>query len=158
MAVVERRMSLVTLGVADLKRAIGFYRDVVGWEPTTLADDVVFFDLGGMILGLWPHRELAADEGMAGAEPGAYHGFSIAYNARSHEEVDAIFRRLEEGGARIARPPVETDWGGYSRYFADPDNHFWEIAWNPFWSVGADGRISLTANQDASGRDEGSAG
>ena len=147
----ERRISLVTLGVADLERAVGFYRDVVGWEPTSLQDDVAFFDLGGMILGLWPHRELAADEGMAGTDPGPYHGFSLAYNARSHDEVDEIFDRLAEQGARIPKEPVDTDWGGYSGYFADPDDHFWEVAWNPFWAVRADGRVSLT-------RDEGSAG
>lgn len=140
----EPRLSLVTLGVTDLERAIGFYRDVVGWEPASLQDDVAFFDLGGVILGLWPHRELAADERMAGQVPGEYHGFSLAYNARSHEEVDEIFARLAERGARISKPPVDTDWGGYSGYFADPDDHVWEVAWNPFWSVGVDGRISLT--------------
>jgi catechol 2,3-dioxygenase-like lactoylglutathione lyase family enzyme len=147
----ERRMSLVTLGVADLERAIGFYRDVVGWEPTSLGDDVAFFDLGGTILGLWPHRELAADEGMTDADPGPYHGFSLAYNARSHDEVDAIFDRLAERGARIAKAPVETDWGGYSGYFADPDDHFWEVAWNPFWAVGPDGRVSLTPGEGSAG-------
>ena len=147
----EPRMSLVTLGVSDLERAIGFYRDVVGWEPSSLGEDVAFFDLGGMILGLWPHRELAADEGMPDAELSPYHGFSIAYNARSRDEVDAIFARLTAGGARIAKPPVETDWGGYSGYFADPDDHVWEVAWNPFWSVGADGRISLQPGEASAG-------
>jgi catechol 2,3-dioxygenase-like lactoylglutathione lyase family enzyme len=142
--VVEPRLSLVTLGVTDLEHAIAFYRDVVGWRPASLQDDVAFFDLGGVILGLWPHSQLAADEGMPGKDPGAYHGFSLAYNARSHEEVDAIFARLAELGARIAKPPLDTDWGGYSGYFADPDDHYWEVAWNPFWSVGVDGRISLT--------------
>lgn len=144
-------MSLVTLGVADLERAVAFYRDVVGWEPSSLQEDVAFFDLGGMILGLWPHRQLAADEGLAGQDVGSYHGFSLAYNARSHEEVDAIFARLAERGARIAKVPLETDWGGYSGYFADPDDHFWEVAWNPFWSVRADGRISLTAGDGSAG-------
>jgi catechol 2,3-dioxygenase-like lactoylglutathione lyase family enzyme len=144
-------MSLVTLGVADLGLAIAFYRDVVGWEPVSVQGDVAFFDLGGTILGLWPHRELAADEGMAGETPGAYHGFSLAYNARSHAEVDTIFAGLAERGARIPKPPVETDWGGYSGYFADPDDHHWEVAWNPFWAVGPDGRISLTPDDASAG-------
>jgi catechol 2,3-dioxygenase-like lactoylglutathione lyase family enzyme len=143
---VERRLNLVTLGVADLPKAIDFYRDVVGWAPTSAGDDVAFFDLGGMILGLWPHHDLAADEGMPGAEPGAYHGFSLAYNTRSREEVDAIFARLGARGARIAKPPVDMDWGGYSGYFTDPDGHFWEVAWNPFWVIDEDGRITLTAD------------
>ena len=139
----ERRLSLVTLGVTDLPRSIAFYRDVVGWAPTVEQGDVAFFDLGGLILGLWPHTELAADEGMAGRSPGPYHGFSLAYNCRSHDEVDAIFERLGARGTRILKSPVETDWGGYSGYFADLDDHVWEVAWNPFWTVHEDGRIEL---------------
>ena len=94
----DRRLSLVTLGVTDLPRAIAFYRDVVGWPPTIEQGDVAFFDLGGLILGLWPPAELAADEGLAGELPGTYHGFSLAYNCRSHDEVDAIFARLASAG------------------------------------------------------------
>jgi uncharacterized protein len=139
----EPRITLITLGVADLPRAVAFYRDVVGWTPASIVDETAFFDLGGLILALWPHRELAAEEGMPGAEVGPYHGFAVAHNARSRDEVDAIFAGLRERGAMIVRPPAETDWGGYSGYFADPDGHQWEVAWNPFWPIRADGRIDL---------------
>ena len=142
----EPRLSLVTLGVTDLPRSIAFYRDVVGWQPTSDGDGVAFFDLGGVVLGLWPHVELAADEGMPGQSAGPYHGFSLAYNCRSRDEVDEIFGRLSAAGVHIPKPPVETDWGGYSGYFADPDEHRWEVAWNPFWTVKPDGRIDLSGS------------
>jgi uncharacterized protein len=139
----EPRITLVTLGVDDLDRAIAFYRDVVGWTPASVQGNTAFFDLGGLILALWPHRELAADKGLPGESVGRYHGFALAYNARSRDEVDALFAQLAERGATIAKPPVETDWGGYSGYFADPDGHQWEVAWNPFWPIREDGRIAF---------------
>lgn len=139
----DPRLTLVTLGVEDLSRSIAFYRDVVGWAPTTVSDDVAFFDLDGLILALWPHRELAADTGLSANGLGPYHGFALAHNARSRDDVDRIFAALRERGAVIAKPPVETDWGGYSGYFTDPDGHHWEVAWNPFWPMRDDGRIDL---------------
>jgi uncharacterized glyoxalase superfamily protein PhnB len=127
----------------DLDRAVAFYRDVVGWTPASVVESTAFFDLDGLILALWPHRDLAAEEGMPGATVGPYRGFAVAYNARSREEVDEVLRGLAERGARIVRPAYETDWGGYSGYFADPDGHHWEVAWNPFWPLGADGRVDF---------------
>jgi len=143
----EPRVTLVTLGVDDLERSIAFYRDVVGWAPASTTDGVAFFDLGGLILALWPHRLLAADSGLSGDGLGAYHGFALAHNARSREEVDAIFARLQERGAPIAKPPIETAWGGYSGYFTDPDGHHWEVAHNPFWPIREDGRIDFPSDQ-----------
>jgi uncharacterized glyoxalase superfamily protein PhnB len=138
----EPRVTLITLGVADLTRAVDFYRDVVGWAAASVVDDdVAFFDLDGFILALWRDRSLAADIGAEASDRGAFEAVSLAYNARSHEEVDAVFTSLAERGARIVKPPVETDWGGYSGYFADPDGHHWEVAWNPFWPIREDGRI-----------------
>lgn len=139
----EPRLTLVTLGVEDLDRAVAFYRDIVGWVPASTSDGVAFFDLDGFILALWPHRDLAADSGLSAEGLGAYHGFALAHNARSREEVDAIFARLHERGAAVAKPPVETDWGGYSGYFTDPDGHHWEVAHNPFWPFREDGRIAF---------------
>jgi catechol 2,3-dioxygenase-like lactoylglutathione lyase family enzyme len=141
----ERRLNLVTLGVADLARAVAFYRDIVGWAPSSILDTVAFFDLGGLVLGLWPHHELAADIALPDSELERYHGFSLAYNARTREEVDAIFERLKAGGASITKPPVETDWGGYSGYFLDADGHAWEVAHNPYWPIRDDGRIDFPA-------------
>lgn len=144
----EPRVTLITLGVADLARAVDFYRDVVGWDPASVVDDdVAFFDLDGFILALWRDRSLAADIGARSTDRGTFEAVSLAYNARSHEEVDAVFASLAERGARIVKPPVETDWGGYSGYFADPDGHHWEVAWNPFWPVREDGRIAYPKEQ-----------
>ena len=140
----EPRITLITLGVEDLPRAITFYRDVVGWSPASVAeDDVAFFDLDGFILALWRRASLAADIGADQSGRGSFEAVALAYNARSHDEVDAIFATLKERGASIVKPPLETDWGGYSGYFADPDGHHWEVAWNPFWPVRADGRIDF---------------
>jgi catechol 2,3-dioxygenase-like lactoylglutathione lyase family enzyme len=142
-AAMEPRITLITLGVEDLARATAFYRDVVGWTPASDQDGVAFFDLDGFILALWPRRDLAADIGTRDEDPGSTPRVALAHNARSREDVDAIFERLAERGASIVKPPVETDWGGYSGYFADPDGHHWEVAWNPFWPIREDGRIAF---------------
>jgi uncharacterized protein len=139
----EPRVTLITLGVEDLPRAVAFYRDVVGWPPASDLDEVAFFDLDGFILALWHSRDLAADIGAPSAERGAFDGIALAYNARSRDEVDEIFSTLAERGARIVKPPKATDWGGYSGYFADPDGHHWEVAWNPGWPLREDGRIAF---------------
>jgi predicted lactoylglutathione lyase len=141
---VEPRVTLITLGVDDLDRAVAFYREVVGWAPASVVDgDVAFFDLRGLVLALWGRAALAADIGTTVAAAGGPEAVALAYNARSREEVDAIFATLRERGASIAKPPIETEWGGYSGYFADPDGHHWEVAWNPFWPIRDDGRIDF---------------
>jgi catechol 2,3-dioxygenase-like lactoylglutathione lyase family enzyme len=142
----EPRISLVTLGVRDLAASVAFYRDLIGWIPTTATDEVAFFDLGGLVFGLWPHAELAADLGLVADGLGPYHGFTIAHNVRSRDEVDAVFESLRAAGATITKAPVETDWGGYSGYFVDLDGHAWEVAHNPFWTIRDDGRISLVGD------------
>ena len=98
----------------------------------------------GHVFSLYPHESLAEDMRSKAGPRGEYEGFALAYNARSRSEVDAIFARLGAKGATIVKPPAEAFWGGYSGYFADPDGHRWEVAHNPFWTIGADGRVSLT--------------
>ena len=140
----EQRMSLITLGVADLQRAVTFYENVIGWKATASPPGVVFFDLNGVVFALWPH------EG-AGERPGlhrplivpAYRGYALAHNVRSEAELDAIFARLKSNDAIIVKEPQKTFWGGYSGYFSYLDGHIWEIAHNPFWTIEKDGRVSM---------------
>jgi hypothetical protein len=141
---VEQRISLITLGVADLQRAEVFYEQVVGWKAESSPPGVVFFDLNGVVFALWPHDELAKDMGITADRLPGYQGFALAHNVGSEAEVDAIFERLKKNGTTIVKHPQKALWGGYSGYFSDPDGHTWEIAYNPFWTIRKDGRVSMT--------------
>ena len=137
----EQRLSLVTLGVADLTRAREFY-EALGWKSGAApADDVVFFQTGGMIVALWGRDQLAEDSNVD--DPGGWGGVTLAYNTRSPEEVDAVIAEAERAGARIPRHGAETFWGGYSGVFVDPDGHAWEVAHNPHWTIENDGSVRL---------------
>ena len=139
----QQRLSLITLGVADLRRAAAFYEDVLGWKPAPSPPGTVFFDLNGVVFALFPHEELAKDMGATGTGCGDYRGFALAHNASSVEQVDAIFAELRRKGATILKKPQKVFWGGYSGYFADPDGHLWEVAHNPFFPLDGDGRVVL---------------
>lgn len=139
----DARVSLITLGVADLKRSKAFYEDVLGWKPAESPPDIVFCDLGGVIFSIYSDEELAKDYGGTAKQSSSYQGFALAHNLRSIEEVDAVFAELRTRGAKIVKEPEKVFWGGYSGYIADPDGHKWEIAFNPFWTILKDGRISL---------------
>ncbi len=137
----EQRLSLVTLGVADVERARRFYEGL-GW--TTRAqpgDDVVFFQTGGMVVALWGREQLAEDSGVE--DSGGWGGVTFAYNTRSPAEVDAVIEEARAAGATIPREPGETFWGGYSAMFLDPDGHPWEVAHNPAWVLEEDGSVRL---------------
>ncbi len=130
-------ISVITLGVRDLDRALAFYRDGLGWPTEGIIGTefeggaVVFFRLtNGSILALFPQRELARDAQLPTAEPGAP-AFSLGHNVRSKAEVDRILGQAEQAGATIADPAHDRVWGGYSGYFRDPDGHLWDIVWNP---------------------------
>jgi catechol 2,3-dioxygenase-like lactoylglutathione lyase family enzyme len=138
---VEQRLSLVTLGVADLARARAFY-EALGWRTGAApADDVVFFQSGGMIVALWGRDQLAEDSGVE--DRGGWGGVTLAHNVRSPQEVDAVIAEAEKAGARIVRPGGKTFWGGYSGVFVDPDGHPWEVAHNPHWTIAEDGSVRL---------------
>ena len=138
----EQRLSLVTLGVADLGRARRFY-EALGWRTGAAPeDDVVFFESGGMIVGLWSRAQLAEDSGVE--DRGGWGGVTFAHNVRSPAEVDAVIEEARRAGARIAREPAATFWGGYSGVFVDPDGHPWEVAHNPHWQLGDDGSVKLS--------------
>jgi predicted lactoylglutathione lyase len=139
----EQRLSLVTLGVADVARARAFY-EALGWvSGAAPADDVVFFQAGGMIVALWDRARLAEDTVVE--DNGGWGGVTLAYNARSPVDVDAVIDEARRAGARIAREGAATFWGGYSGVFVDPDGHPWEVAHNPFWTIADDGSILLGA-------------
>ena len=138
----EQRLSLVTLGVRDLPRAKRFY-EALGWASGAApADDVVFFQAGCMIVALWGRDRLAEDTVVE--DSGGWGGITLAYNARSPAEVDAVLAEAEATGATIPRAGAETFWGGYSGVFVDPEGHAWEIAHNPHWTLGEDGAVSLS--------------
>ncbi len=136
----EQRLSLVTLGVADLDRARAFY-EALGWRRGDDNDDVVFFQTGGMIVALWDRAALADDSAVE--DTGGWGGVTLALNVRSPEEVDDVLEEARLAGAVLGRAGGETFWGGYSGVFIDPDGHPWEVAHNPFWTVTDDGRTLL---------------
>jgi len=140
----EQRLSLITLGVADLERSRAFYADGLGWTPSTLGSgEVVFFQAAGVVFGLYGRDALAKDAGLDSADGAGFRGTALAYNTRTRDEVDAVLAQAERAGARITKRAEEAFWGGYSGYFADPDGHLWEVAWNPGMKIDADGHVRL---------------
>ena len=139
----EQRLSLVTLGVADLDRSRRFYEEGLGWKRSNDGADVAFYQLPGGVFALWSRPSLAADAGVTDAGA-SFSGIALAYNARSRDEVDAVLAEAAAAGAEIVKPAHDTFWGGYSGYFADPDRHLWEVAHNPFWTIAEDGSVRLS--------------
>ena len=141
----EQRLSLVTLGVADVTRAQRFY-EALGWTSGGGVDDdtdhVVFFQMPGMIVALWDRAKLAGDSGVD--DPGGWGGVTLAYNTNSPDEVDAVLKEAEAAGGTIPRWGAPTFWGGYSGVFVDPDGHPWEVAHNPGWTIHEDGSTTLS--------------
>ena len=141
----EQRVSLVTLGVADLGASRRFY-EALGWRSSSPPEiGVVFFQTGSMVLGLWSREELAKDSGTQDA--GGWGGVTLAHNVCSPDEVDAVIAEARAAGATIAREGAPTFWGGYSGAFIDPDGHPWEVAHNPGWTLTADGAVVLEPSQ-----------
>jgi catechol 2,3-dioxygenase-like lactoylglutathione lyase family enzyme len=138
----EQRLSMLTLGSDDVPRARAFY-EKLGWRAADAPGDVVFFQLPGLILGLWERAKLAEDSGLPLSDGGAGGVSTPAILFASTEEVDTVLAEAEAAGARIARPGAPTFWGGYSGVFVDPDGHAWEIAHNPHWTIGTDGSTTL---------------
>jgi catechol 2,3-dioxygenase-like lactoylglutathione lyase family enzyme len=131
------RISVLTLGVGDLYRAVQFYRDGLGLKTEGIVGEefeygaVAFFELqAGLRLALWPRRSVAYDTGLPEGPPSPT-GFTIGHNAASKAAVDQVMRQAERAGAIIVKPAHETFWGGYASYFQDPDGHLWEVVWNP---------------------------
>ena len=130
---------MITLGVDDLERAVRFYADGLGFATEGIVGRefefgaVAFFDMQpGLRLALWPRRSLAHDSGLAVTPPSPTE-FSLGHNVASREEVDAVMARAQAAGARIVKAAGDTFWGGYAGCFQDPDDHLWEVVWNPQW-------------------------
>jgi len=136
------RLSLVTLGVADLDRSRAFYR-ALGLEPGAASNDhVAFFDMNGVILALYGRTALAADAGVSATGSG-FAGVTLAWNLDGEAAVDEAFARALAAGASAVKVPERVFWGGYSGYVADPDGHLWEVAHNPFFTIDAQGVTRL---------------
>jgi predicted lactoylglutathione lyase len=136
-----QRVTLITLGVVDLDRAAAFYA-ALGWTPAEALESVVFYQMNGLVLGLFGRSDLAADQGRPDAALGTG-AMTLAQNFGTEAEVDAAFATALAAGATALKAPEKVFWGGYSGYFADPDGHVWELAMNPFWPLSADGSLTL---------------
>jgi catechol 2,3-dioxygenase-like lactoylglutathione lyase family enzyme len=135
----QQQISVVTLGIADLARSRRFYAEGFGWKPVFQNQDVVFYQMNGLMLGTWLIQALEGDMRRRATRPGA---FSIAHNVRTKEEVQPVIDRLAQFGGTVLRPADAPPHGGFRGYIADPDDHAWEIAWNPAWPISPEGYVS----------------
>jgi uncharacterized protein len=142
---VEPRVSLLTLGVSDLKRAVAFYRDGLGWPKSEVGgDEVAFFKTGGVVIALFPRPSFAADAGIDvdDVEHGGFSRVSLAHNVAEEGQVDEVLRDAAEAGATIVKEAQEIFFGRHG-FFADPEGYLWEVAWNPSFPMAEDGSIEL---------------
>lgn len=137
----KQQLHFVTLGVRNLAEMSRFYQTQFGWTPLKEGDGITFFQLNGVILGLFPEAELAEDIGIPPGGEG-FKRFTLAINFHSEAEVDDAFAELQARGVRVVKPPQKVFWGGYSGYVADPEGHCWELAFNPFLVLDAAGRTA----------------
>jgi predicted lactoylglutathione lyase len=143
----EQRVSLITLGVADLRRSRVFYEQL-GWRGQQV-QETVFFQAGGQALVLWGRDKVAADAGIEDDRTSTFGGIALAHNVRSREEVDRLVDAARSAGAEVTKVPSETSYGGYAGFFRDPDGHVWEVAHNPGFTLNRDGTLTLPDFGDA---------
>ena len=141
-----QRVTLITLGVADLQRSKAFY-GALGWTPTNDEGEVVFYQINGMVLGFFGLGPLAKDQGRPDAQLGTG-AMTLAQNYTTDAEVDSAYAAALQAGATPLKAPEKVFWGGYSGYYTDPDGHVWEVAQNPFWDLSADGSLTLPTHAD----------
>lgn len=140
----DSRLNIVTLGVKNLGAARAFYEKGLGWavSPASL-ENIVFIPLGGIVLALYPWDELAGDAGVEARRGAGFRGFTLAQNVATREEVAKALAAAEKAGGKIVKPAQDVFWGGHSGYFADPDGHLWEVAWNPYFQLNEKGELAL---------------
>ena len=141
------RLTVVTLGVADLSKATKFYEAVLGTAPNTSYDGVTFIELPGTWISLFPLENLAKDiSAEVSVTRSGFSGITLAHNVRSKDDVIATIRRAKLAGARVMKEPQETFWGGFSGYFADLDGYCWEVAWGPMFEFSENGELRFKVN------------
>ncbi len=141
----QPRINVITLGVKDIARSRKFY-EKLGWKASSISTEgFAVFQLGGVILFLYPEKSLAEDANLSGTAVPGFRGISLSYNTSSKEDVDQVIMHAVEAGGKLQKRAQDVFWGGYSGYFADPDGHLWEVAWNPHWKIKSDGTVQLPA-------------
>lgn len=136
----QQQISVITLSIDDLARSKRFYVDGFGWTPVFENEEIVFYQMNGLMLGTWLGDGLKTDMKRAGLRPGA---FSLAHNVATRDDVQPLIDRLADHGGVVLRPGDAPEHGGFRGYIADPDDHAWEIAWNPAWTVDAHGHVTF---------------
>jgi uncharacterized protein len=130
----KAKISIITLGVKDLQASLKFYRDGLGFALAGENKDIAILKMEGALLSLYPRESLAKDATVPPKGSG-FHGFTLTHNVKSKKEVDEVLTFAVKAGARLIKPGQDVFWGGYSGYFADPDDFLWEVAWNPFFDL-----------------------
>jgi catechol 2,3-dioxygenase-like lactoylglutathione lyase family enzyme len=138
----KQHVHIITLGVKDLEKSKKFYAETLGWKISRPQEGIAFFQAGGIVLALYP-RDLLAEDAMVSPGGSGFSGIALAYNAGSEAEVDEIIADLKSKGVKIIKEPQKVFWGGYSSYFADPDDFRWEVAYNPFFAFDENGSLKL---------------
>lgn len=137
------QLNIVTLGVSDLGKARNFYESGLGWKVSSASQgDIVFFQLGGIVLALYP-RKLLAEDATVSFEGTGFRGFTLAHNVKTKEEVSQVLAVAEKAGGKILKPAQDVFWGGHSGYFSDPEGYLWEVAWNPHFMLNQRCEIEL---------------
>jgi catechol 2,3-dioxygenase-like lactoylglutathione lyase family enzyme len=139
----RQKITLITLGVADLDRATSFYEKALGWKKSSgSTENLTLFDLGGYGLALYPRKLLAEDANVAEQGTG-FSGVTLSFNAKSEAEVNEVLSEVSLHGALVVKAAQKVFWGGYSGYFKDPDGHLIEVAYNPFWELTDEGNLKI---------------
>lgn len=137
----KSRITAITLGVADFRRSLEFYKNGMGWPTSATGDDeIAFFELPGTVLALFERGKLAEDAGVP-SEGNGFSGITLAINTSGEKEVDEIISHVRSIGGKIVKEPQKVFWGGYSSYFSDPDGFLWEVVYNPNWKVDENGMV-----------------
>lgn len=138
----QQQISIITLGIADLERSRRFYTEGFGWTPIFQNREIVFYQMNGLVLGTWLNAALEKDMRSETKRPGA---FALGHNVPRREDVQPTLERLATFGGRMLKGGVEPPHGGFTGYVADPDDHAWEIAWNPAWQIDPQGHVTFAA-------------